>query len=52
MSAITESGASAFRCGGRAPPTKTWLMPGNEMPTMPTLPPFTHDCAATVSMMS
>src|SRR5215510_928561 len=52
MSEITERGAMAARWGGCAPPTKSWLMPGNEMPTIPTLPPFTQLCAATVSMMS
>jgi hypothetical protein len=52
MSAMTESGVIAARCGGRAPPTKSWLIPENEIPTMPGLPPCTHGCAATVSTTS
>jgi hypothetical protein len=52
MSAMVESGASAPRCGGLAPPTNSWLMPGNEMPIIPTLLFSTHDCAATVSTTS
>ena len=47
---ITASGVIAARLGGCALATKSWLMPGNEIPIMPTCP--AHGCVATVSMMS
>ena len=42
----------AARLGGRVWPTNSWLMPGYERPTMPTLWLSTHGWAATVSMAS
>ena len=36
----------------RVPAVKSCVMPENEMPAMPTLPPLTHSCAATVSTAS
>ena len=52
MSSVTDIGAIAARCGGRVPAVNSWVMPEKEMPTMPTLPPLTHVCAATVSTAS
>ncbi len=48
---MTESGVIASRCGGRDRATNSWLMPANEMPTMPTRP-VDHGCAAMVSIAS
>ena len=45
-------GAMADRLGGRTDAVAIWLNPENEMPTMPTVPPCTQSCAATVSTMS
>jgi hypothetical protein len=52
MSSVTDIGAMAARWGGRVPATKSWVMPENEMPTRPTLRPFTHGWFATVSTAS
>ena len=52
MSSSTDSGVIADRCGGWVLATNSWVMPGNEMPTMPTVPPCTHGCAATASIAS
>ena len=49
---MTDIGAMAARCGGRTPAPKSWLMPEKEIPTIPTLPPFTQLWAPTVSTMS
>ena len=49
---MTDIGAIAARCGGRVPAVKSCVMPENEMPAMPTLPPFTQSWAATVSTAS
>ena len=52
VSAMTDSGAIAARCGGCVAAVKSCEIPGYEIPTMPTLPCATHGCAAIVSMMS
>ncbi len=52
MSSSTDSGVIAARCGGRVRATKSWVMPGYEIPTMPTFPFATHGCAAMASMAS
>ena len=52
VSSMTDSGVIAARCGGACAATKSCVMPGYEMPTIPTLPPLTHGCAATVSIAS
>ena len=52
MSSVTDIGAIAARCGGRVPAANSCVMPENEIPAMPTLPPLTHFWAATVSTAS
>ena len=52
MSSSTDNGVIAARWGGRVPATNSCVMPGYEMPIMPTVPCSTHGCAATVSMTS
>ncbi len=49
---MTDIGAIADRCGGCVPAVNSCVIPENEMPAMPTLPPLTHGCAATVSTAS
>ena len=52
VSEMTESGVIALRWGGFSWAVKSWLMPGYEIPTMPTLWPFTQSWAAIVSTTS
>lgn len=52
MSSVTDIGVIAARCGGRVPAVKSWVIPENEIPAMPTFPPLTQGCAATVSIAS
>jgi hypothetical protein len=49
---ITDSGVIAARCGGWVDATNSWVMPGYDRPTMPTLPCMTQSWAATVSITS
>ncbi len=50
--AMTDMGAMAANPGGRCEATKSWVMPGYDRPTMPTLWCRTQGCAATISMTS
>ena len=52
VSAMTDSGAIAARCGGCVAAVNSCEIPGYEIPTMPTLPCATHGCAAIASMTS
>jgi len=49
---MVDSGVIAARCGGWVWATNSWVMPGYDRPTMPTLPFITHGWAATVSITS
>ena len=49
---MTDSGATAARCGGCVPAVNSCVIPEKEIPAMPTLPPLTHFWAATVSTAS
>ncbi len=49
---MTDSGVIAARLGGCVEATKSWLMPGYEIPTMPTRCSRTHGWAAIVSIAS
>ena len=50
--AITDKGAIDASDGGCSCATKSWLMPGYESPTMPTLWFSTQGCAAMISTTS
>ena len=47
---MTDSGVMALRCGGCVAATKSWEMPGYEMPASPMRP--AQGWAATVSTAS